>query len=112
MLSNSIKRLTESLAQAQEQARQQRLRSQQRPNDSKPLFDADNEEASFVNGGDADPKQSAEETTKHSEEAKTSSISETKDTSLPKEVRIKLAKLAKYEDRHPSSPIFTNKLTI
>ena len=104
MFSNPIKRLSESLAQAQEQARQQRQRSQQQSPDSKSLFDADNEEASFINGDDSDPKQSVEETKKPSEETRNVSGPETKDTSLPKEVRIKLAKLAKYEDRHPSNP--------
>lgn len=100
MFSNPIKRLSESLAQAQEQARQQRQRLQQ---DSKSVFDADNEEASLTNGNDPDTKQ-AEDTSKPSEETKIVSGPETKDTSLPKEVRIKLAKLAKYEDRHPSKP--------
>ena len=104
MFSNPIKRLSESLAQAQEQARQQRQRSQQRPPDSKSVFDADNEETSYINGDDADRKKSAEETNKPSEESRNVSGTETKDTSLPKEVRIKLAKLAKYEDRHPSNP--------
>jgi hypothetical protein len=108
MFSNSIKRLSESLAQAQEQARQQRQRAQQRHGDSKPLFDADNEEASFVNGDEPDTKQSTEETRKPPEEPKTtSSMPDAKDPSLPKEVRIKLAKLAKYEDRHPSDPFIT-----
>ena len=104
MFSNSIKRLSESLAQAQEQARQQRQRSQQRSPDSTSMFDADKEETSFINGEDPDPNQSAEDTNKPSEETKNVSRPETKDTSLPKEVRIKLAKLAKYEDRHPSNP--------
>jgi hypothetical protein len=104
MFSNSIKRLSESLAQAQEQARQQRLRSQQRSPDSTSMFDADKEETSIINGDDPDSNQSAEDTNKPSEETKNVSRLETKDTSLPKEVRIKLAKLAKYEDRHPSKP--------
>jgi hypothetical protein len=107
MFSNPIKRLSESLAQAQEQARQQRQKSLARPHDSKPLFDADNEEASFVNGDDATQKQPSEEfAVKSSEEAaKSVSTPDTKDPALPKEVRIKLAKLAKYEDRHPSKPL-------
>ena len=108
MFSNAIKRLSESLAQAQEQARQQRERLQQRSPDSKPVFDADNEEASFVNGDEPDPKQSGEEANRPSGEIRNVSGPETKDTSLPKEVRIKLAKLAKYEDRHPSNPFTAN----
>lgn len=103
MFSNPIKRLSESLAQAQEQARQQRQRSLQRSPDSKSLFDGDNGETSFINGGDPDSNQSAEETNKPSEETRNVPGQETRDTSLPKEVRIKLAKLAKYEDRHPSN---------
>jgi hypothetical protein len=107
MFSNPIKRLSESLAQAQEQARQQRQKSLARPPDAQTLFEADNEEASFVNGDDASPKQPPEEATmKSSEEvAKPIPIQDTKDPTLPKEVRIKLAKLAKYEDRHPSKPL-------
>jgi hypothetical protein len=101
MFTNSIKRLSESLAQAQEQSRQQRLRAQQKPTESKPLFDADTETAS-AHGGDSQTSEDPKE--KYSEEQKTTSSSaDAKDTSLPKEVRIKLAKLAKYEDRHPSN---------
>ena len=104
MFTNPIKRLSESLAQAQEQARQQRQKAQQRPEGSKsPVFDADYEEGSFVNGDEIDPKQSMEETRKGSEETKNVATFEPKDPSLPKEIRIKLAKLAKYEDRHPST---------
>jgi hypothetical protein len=111
MFSNPIKRLSESLAQAQEQARQQRQKSQQRPTESKAIFDADNEEASFVNGDEPESKHSSEEPAKGSEEANTVSAPEPRDTTLPKEVRIKLAKLAKYEDRHPSKPRISPTLT-
>jgi len=103
MFSNPIKRLSESLAQAQEQARQQRQKAQHR---SSPLFDAENEEATFTNGED---NKSSEEgqIPKTSDETKetntvTSPTLDAKDPALPREVRIKLAKLAKYEDRHPS----------
>ena len=107
MFSNPIKRLSESLAQAQEQARQQRQKAQHRPSDSKPLFDADNEEASFVNGDEAKSGQSSEESKeKPSEEPKATGTADARDTTLPKDVRIKLAKLAKYEDRHPSKVPF------
>jgi hypothetical protein len=92
MFSNPIKRLSESLAQAQEQARQQLAKSQRQDSNSKPLPLFDAEESSFVNDDPpnppSEPRQSAEP--------------ERKDDGLPKEVRIKLAKLAKYEDRHPS----------
>ena len=107
MFSNPIKRLTDTLAQAQEQARQQRLKAQQPSSESKAFFDAENEEASFVNGDDEPmPKESSEETAgKTSEDSKAlPSLPAEKDSALPKEVRIKLAKLAKYEDRHPSKP--------
>jgi|SRR5277367_3891197 hypothetical protein len=107
MFSNPIKRFTDTIVQAQEQARQQRLKAQQSPSESKAFFDAENEEASFVNG-DNEPKakESSEETVgKTSEESKAlPSLPAEKDNALPKEVRIKLAKLAKYEDRHPSKP--------
>jgi hypothetical protein len=106
MFSNSIKRLSESLAQAQEQARQQRQKSQHRPSDSNTLFEAE-EEASFVNGDEAKEGQTSEETNEKSNEApKNTSTADAKDTTLPKDVRIKLAKLAKYEDRHPSMTSF------
>jgi hypothetical protein len=104
MFSNPIKRLSESLAQAQEQARQQRQKSQPKPPDSKSLFDPDNEEGSFVNGEEVKSNPSTEETArKTSEETKRTTSAEMRDLTLPKEVRIKLAKLAKYEDRHPSN---------
>lgn len=112
MFSNSIKRLTDSLAQAQEQARQQRQRAQHRPSESNALFDAEAEESSFVNGDDeAKPKESSEEMAgKSSEETKETKnlplLPSEKDGGLPKDVRIKLAKLAKYEERHPSKPRF------
>ena len=110
MFSNSIKRLSESLAQAQEQARQQRQRAQQRlsPVESRPLFDAENEEASFTNSEEKTASEEGqtpkvtEDAAKEATAATTSPATDTKDTTLPKEVRIKLAKLAKYEDRHPS----------
>jgi hypothetical protein len=107
MFSNPIKRLTDSLAQAQEQARQQRQRAQQRPSESNALFDAESEESSFVNDdNEPKPKESSEETAgKTSENTKNlPSLPTEKDGALPKEVRIKLAKLAKYEERHPSKP--------
>ena len=100
MFSNPIKRLGESLAQAQEQARQQRLRHQ-RPQETKALFEGDSEEALFVNGDEHKlRKESEENATKSTEELP--STSDSKDTTLPKDVRIKLVKLAKYEDKHPS----------
>ena len=106
MFTNPIKRLSESLAQAQEQARQQRQRAQHRPSESKSSLDAENEEATFTNG---EENKSSEEgqTPKVLDETKetiapTSPTVDAKDTTLPREVRIKLAKLAKYEDRHPS----------
>lgn len=107
MFSNPIKRLSESLAQAQEQARQQRQKSFATPADSKALIDADNEEGSFVNGDDASSKQPPEESASKSPEeaARPVSMLDTKEPALPKEVRIKLAKLAKYEDRHPSKSL-------
>jgi len=107
MFSNPIKRLTDSLAQAQEQARQQRQKAQQRPSESKAFFDAEAEESTFVNGDEEQkPKEIPEEApVKTSEENKTlPSLPGEKDSTLPKEVRIKLAKLAKYEERHPSKP--------
>jgi hypothetical protein len=103
MFTNPIKRLGESLAQAQEQARLQRLRAQQRPSESKPGFDA-TEEALFVNGDDSKPKHVNDDNTAKSTE-ESLSVPDSKDTSLPKEVRIRLAKLAKYEDKHPSMTV-------
>jgi hypothetical protein len=89
MFSNPIKRLSESLAQAQEQARQQLAKSQRQESNSKPLPLFEAEESTFVND---DPPS----------EPRASGEPERKDETLSKEVRIKLAKLAKYEDRHPS----------
>jgi hypothetical protein len=109
---NPIKRLTDSLAQtkAQEQARQQRIRAQQRSSDGKTIFDAGEtpEEASFANSKDPDQTHAASQEEKNTspEETKTVTTADIKDTSLPKEIRIKLAKLAKYEDRHPSTDTF------
>ena len=105
---NPIKRLTDSLAhtKAQEQARQQRLQAQQRTPDSKTIFDGaeTTEEASFANGDEPDksPATSEDKDTSR-QDSKTVTTADIKDTSLPKEIRIKLAKLAKYEDRHPSN---------
>ena len=106
MFSNPIKRFNETLAQVQEQHRQQRQRAQQQPSDANGPVDAGNEEAAFVNGDEPRPKESSEETVgKTSEDAKAAPpLPPEKDSRLPKEVRIKLAKLAKYEDRHPSKP--------
>jgi len=105
---NPIKRLTDSLAQtkAQEQARQQRLQAPQRTSDGKTTFDAAEtaEEASFANSDEADKTQAtSEEKNTSPQDTKTVTRADIKDTSLPKEIRIKLAKLAKYEDRHPSN---------
>jgi len=105
---NPIKRLTDSLAQtkAQEQARQQRLQVQRRTSDGKPIFDSPEtaEEASFANSDDPEKTQpTSEEKNASPQDTKTVTRADIKDTSLPKEIRIKLAKLAKYEDRHPSN---------
>src|SRR5579862_4189016 len=110
MFSNPIKRLSESLAQAQEQARQQIAKQQRSSTDRKPsaVFDAEKEEATFTNGGnEVNPKTAGEgEQPAKSDEVFTDSGAEKKDgMTLPKDVRIKLAKLAKYEDRHPSKPL-------
>lgn len=104
MFSNPIKRLSESLAQAQEQARQQRIRYQQSPGETKPQTDVETEAPSSVNGEEEKQMQSLEDrvTVKPSEDPAPVSVADIKDPTLPKEVRIKLAKLAKYEDRHPS----------
>ena len=106
MFSNPIKRLSESLAQAQEQARQQRLRYQQSPGETKSQTDAETEASSSVNGEEEKQIPLLEDrvTVKPSEDPAPMSVADIKDTTLPKEVRIKLAKLAKYEDRHPSKP--------
>jgi hypothetical protein len=97
---NPIKRITDSLAQTQEQARQQREKSLQRQSTPKALFDAEDEQGLFVNGDENKSKQSLESAgSKGTEEANTTAE---KPDPLPKEIRIKLAKLAKYEDRHPS----------
>lgn len=115
MFSNPIKRLGESLAQAQEQARQQLAKQQRSSTDRKTsaVFDADKEEGTFTNGDETNAKNASEESsTQRSEEGSTTSASEKKDElTLPKEVRIKLAKLAKYEDRHPSKPRPSHSLT-
>lgn len=108
---NPIKRLTDSLGQtkAQEQARLQRLRSGQGSAGAKRIFDTGEtgEEASFANGeGQDTAPATAEEKTTSTEEPKSITTADIKDTSLPKEIRIKLAKLAKYEDRHPSTSQF------
>lgn len=105
---NPIKRLTDSLAQtkAQEHARQQRLRSQQRSVDGKTIFDASEtaEAALSTDGEETEQAQvPSEEKNASPAEAKPVTTADIKDTSLPKEIRIKLAKLAKYEDRHPST---------
>jgi hypothetical protein len=92
MFSNPIKRLSESLAQAQEQARQQLAKSQRQESNSKPLPLFEAEESTFVNDDPPNPPS----------EPRASGEPDRKDETLPKEVRIKLAKLAKYEDRHPS----------
>jgi hypothetical protein len=102
MFSNPIKRLSESLAQAQEQARQQ-LQKSQRPADAKSLSSAENGGGSLVDEEKGNSTLSTEETgVRDSEEGTNVVTAEKTDNSLPKEVRIKLAKLAKYEDRHPS----------
>lgn len=108
---NPIKRLTDSLAQtkAQEQVRQQRIRALQRSADGNTIFDATEsaEEASFANGEGPDQAQAAsEEKVTSPDETIPVATAAIKDTSLPKEIRIKLAKLAKYEDRHPSIHTF------
>ena len=101
MFSNPIKRLSESLAQAQEQARQQ-LQKSQRPADGKTLVNAEGDGSSAVEEGKINLQDSSEEkAARNSEEVTRMSTSEKPD-GLPKDVRIKLAKLAKYEERHPS----------
>jgi hypothetical protein len=101
MFSNPIKRLSESLAQAQEQARQQ-LQKSQRPADGKALFNAEGDGSSLVEEEKSNLQDLSEEkAARISDEVTRVSTSE-KSENLPKEVRIKLAKLAKYEDRHPS----------
>lgn len=108
MFSNPIKRLSESLAQAQEQARQQIAKQQRASIDRKPasIFDTEKEEANFTNGDESTSKTAGDEAqdAKTEEGSATSTFERKDDTSLPKDVRIKLAKLAKYEDRHPSKP--------
>jgi hypothetical protein len=111
MFSNPIKRISESLAQAQEQARQQ-IAKQQPPSidrKSASVFDAEKEEATFTNGESSVLKSATEDQDAKPEESSTSAslastLERKDDLSLPKDVRIKLAKLAKYEDRHPSKP--------
>jgi hypothetical protein len=112
---NPIKRLTDSLGQtkAQEQARLQRLRSQQGSADPKTIFDAGGtgDEAFFANGeGQDTAPATAEEKMTSTEEPKSVTTADIKNTSLPKEIRIKLAKLAKYEDRHPSTSPFQSNV--
>jgi hypothetical protein len=105
MFSNPIKRLSESLAQAQEQARQQ-LQKSQRPADVKSLPNAENRGGLSVDEEKGNSKHSSEETdARNSEEVTNVVTAEKTDNSLPKEVRIKLAKLAKYEERHPSNSL-------
>ena len=109
MFSNPIKRLSESLAQAQEQARQQ-LQKSQRPADVKSLPNAENRGGLSVDEEKGNSKHSSEETdARNSEEATNVVTAEKTDNSLPKEVRIKLAKLAKYEERHPSNSLDHNQ---
>ena len=97
---NPLKRITDSLAQTQEQTRQQRERSQLRQNAPKTPVDADDEQGLFVNGDESRSKESSEDAVATGAED-ANDLTEKKEP-LPKEVRIKLAKLAKYEDRHPS----------
>jgi hypothetical protein len=102
MFSNPIKRLSESLAQAQEQARQQ-LQKSQRPADGKALIKAEGDGNSLVEEGKGDLQDFSEEkAARNSDEVTRVSTSEKSET-FPKEIRIKLAKLAKYEERHPSN---------
>jgi hypothetical protein len=96
---NPLKKLSESLAQTQEQARQQREKVYQQQNPPRALSDADDGQGTFVNGGKSKPKLSSDGSLEKGLEEANSST-ETKEQ-FPKEVRIKLAKLAKYEDRHP-----------
>jgi hypothetical protein len=97
MLSN-FKKLTDSLSQAQEQARQQFQKSQNQPSrantDNRPDTDPDPTYADDAKQEDTPPTVGDETVP---------STPDKKDPSLPKDVRIKLAKLAKYEDRHPST---------
>ena len=105
MFSNPIKRFSESIAQAQEQARQQLQKAQHRSStDSKPFFDAETENET-AQGGETTKVQDDTEEPKvtSSEEGQNTWSTDKKDMMLPKDVRIKLAKLAKYEDRHPSN---------
>jgi 5'-3' exonuclease len=101
MFSNPIKRLSESLAQAQEQARQQ-LQKSQRPADAKSLANAENGGGVLIDEEKGHSKHSSEEAGARNSEETNVVTAEKTDNNLPKEVRIKLAKLAKYEDRHPS----------
>ena len=103
---NPLKRLSESLAQTQEQARRERQKSQQQLS-PKPLFDTtDAEESTFVNGDDnskSPPPQTTEDSIASDRQSEDTATSTEKKEQLPKDVRIKLAKLTKYEDRHPST---------
>lgn len=104
MFSNPIKRLSESLAQAQEQARQQ-LQKSQRPADGKSLVNAEGDGSSLVEEGKSNLQDLSEEKAARISDDVTRVSTSEKSENLPREVRIKLAKLAKYEDRHPSKLI-------
>jgi hypothetical protein len=97
---NPLKKFADSLAQTQELNRQQREKIERRHNAPKALFDADDEQSLFVNGDESKPKLSSDGSVENGLEEENSSAE--KKEELSKELRIKLVKLAKYEDRHPS----------